>query len=343
MRIESSELAFHATHQRRDAASERVELETWRAPAAAPRPDTLSLSERAIAASALPSPCVDDAQGDSGVSLQLSVVKQVLEDLLGIRITVYRPEDYAPDAQPETVSDAAAMQQPPRRAPTTGEGFELRRLRTREESEQLRVSAQGVVRTQDGREIRIDLLLELQREFRQTEELVVRGGSEAPRRKDPLVINLSSNTASFESQRIAFDLDADGVAEQIPNVTAASGFLALDRSGNGVIDNGSELFGARSGDGFAELAALDDDGNGWIDETDAAYAQLRVWRRDAEGQDQLQNLSEAGVGAIHLGQARGAFEMRDAEQNAIAEVRGTGVYLKENGSAGSLQQLDFFV
>jgi hypothetical protein len=35
--------------------------------------------------------------------------------------------------------------------------------------------------------------------------------------------------------------------------------------------NGAELFGARSGDGFAELAALDGDGNGWIDEGDAAW------------------------------------------------------------------------
>lgn len=337
MRIESSELAFQSTHQRRDAASERVEIETWRAPTAAPRPDTISLSERAITAAALPPP--GQASEDAGVTPSLALVKQVLEDLLGIRIEIYQPQDYAP----QTVSAEAAIQQPPRRAPTSGEGFELRRLRTREESEHLSVAAQGVVRTRDGREIRIALQLDLQREFRQTEELVVRGGSEAPQRKDPLVINLSTDTAQLEQQRIRFDLDADGVAELIPNVTAASGFLALDRSGNGRIDDGSELFGARSGNGFAELAALDDDGNGWIDESDAAFAQLRIWRRDAEGGEQLQTLAAAGVGALHLGQASGRFEMRDAEQNAVAEVRGTGLYLRESGAAGTLQQLDFFV
>lgn len=338
MRIQSSDVAFQSAHQRRDFASETVELETWRAPASAPRPDTVTISERAIAASALPA--ADGAErSEDGLAPKLFLIKQVLEDLFGFEIEVYQP-----DAQdPAEAAPADAMRQPPRRAPTTGEGFELRLLRTREESERLSVAAQGVVRTADGRELRVALQLDLQRDYRETSEIVMRGGSEAPQRKDPLVINLSASSVAFDRERIAFDLDADGVAEQIPNVTAASGFLALDRSGNGRIDDGAELFGARSGNGFAELAQLDDDGNGWIDESDAAFTQLRIWRRDAQGGEQMQTLAEAGVGALHLGQAQGAFEIRDAAQNAVAEVRGTGLYLRESGQAGSLQQLDFFV
>lgn len=338
MRIQSGEVAFQSAHQRRDFASQMLELETWRAPARAPRPDTVSISERAIAATAMPD--VDGVnRSDDGLGPKLFLIKQVLEDLFGFEIKVYRPES------PELADPAPAdtMQQPPRRAPTNGDGFELRLLRTRDESERLSVAAQGVVRTADGREIRFALRLDLQREYRETSEIVLRGGSEAPQRKDPLVINLSASSVSFERERIAFDLDADGVAEQIPNVTAASGFLALDRNGNGRIDDGSELFGARSGNGFAELAQLDDDGNGWIDESDAAFAQLRIWRRDAQGSEQVQTLAEAGVGALHLGSARGDFEIRASDQTPLAEVRSTGLYLRESGQVGSLQQLDFFV
>lgn len=337
MRISSSEVAFQAAHQRTDRREERVELQVWRAPASGPRPDTLSLSERGLQAASLPSPGA--APESDGLAPALSLVKQVLEDLLGLHIEVYQPQAPASDA----ASVAVEAPPPPRRAPTSGAGFELTALSTRTETEHLSVSAQGIVRTADGRELRIELGIELQRSFVETTTLTVSGGSEAPRRKDPLVINLSGRSAEIDGARIEFDLDADGVAEKIPNVTAASGFLALDRNANGHIDNGSELFGARSGSGFSELAQLDDDGNGWIDEADRAYAALQVWRRDAQGQDRTQSLAEAGVGAINVGSAIGRFEYRDAEQKPLAELRATGLYLSESGQAGSVQQLDFFV
>ena len=49
----------------------------------------------------------------------------------------------------------------------------------------------------------------------------------------------------------------------------------FDRNGNGKADNGSELFGVASGNGFADLRRLDEDRNGWIDESDAAFDRLQ--------------------------------------------------------------------
>ena len=97
--------------------------------------------------------------------------------------------------------------------------------------------------------------------------------------------------------RFDFDLDSDGTREKLPLVSG-SGF-AFDRNANGRIDDGRELFGPASGDGFSELARLDDDANGWIDEADAAWSQLRVWRPDAAGKGSVRSLSEVGVGALH--------------------------------------------
>lgn len=61
--------------------------------------------------------------------------------------------------------------------------------------------------------------------------------------------------------------------------------MALDRNGNGSIDNGGELFGdqvilkdgSKSESGFEALAELDDNGDGIIDNKDSAFANLRVW------------------------------------------------------------------
>ena len=121
--------------------------------------------------------------------------------------------------------------------------------------------------------------------------------------------------------------------------TSGSRFLALDRNRNGRFDDGSELFGARSGDGFAELAALDDDGDGWIDEDDAAFEQLRVW----DGETTAQSLREAGVGAIHVGSVRTPFTLGGSDATATGLVRSTGVWLAESGEAHTVQQVDIVI
>ena len=84
--------------------------------------------------------------------------------------------------------------------------------------------------------------------------------------------------------------------------TGDDALLALDRNGNGRIDDGRELFGDQHGaaNGFAELARFDDNGDGRIDAADAVFDQLRLLRFDAQGRQQLQTLGEAGVSAIDL-------------------------------------------
>ena len=66
----------------------------------------------------------------------------------------------------------------------------------------------------------------------------------------------------------SFDLDSDGVKEDIPMIRPGSGFLALDLNKDGIINNGNELFGPHTGDGFVELSSYDKDTNNWIDEND---------------------------------------------------------------------------
>lgn len=207
-----------------------------------------------------------------------------------------------------------------------------------EENETTSFSTDGVVKTSDGREISFNVELTMSRSFTQYASQTIDFGS--PRFMDPLVINLDAPAADVKDQKFLFDLDADGHEEAISQLGAGSGFLALDKNGDGMINDGSELFGALNGDGFADLAKYDNDGNGWIDEADDIFDKLLIWSKDANGNDQLVGLGKAGVGAICLGAQDTQFSMNNAYNEANAMVRQTGMFLYENGGVGTIQQLD---
>jgi len=203
-------------------------------------------------------------------------------------------------------------------------------------------STVGKVQTADGREINFNLNLEMSREFTQ-----VMGGMEYTRKTfcvDPLVINLEGNPTSFSDKTFLFDLDADGEKEELSSLAAGSGFLALDKNGDGTINDGKELFGPQSGDGFKDLAAYDEDGNGWIDEGDSVFDKLRIWTLDENGKERLVGIGKAGVGAIYLGKADTEFSLNDMESNETQGIiRSTGIFLKENGGMGTVQHVDYML
>ena len=160
---------------------------------------------------------------------------------------------------------------------------------------------------------------------------------------DPLVINLEDFPETISDQKWFFDLNGDGELEEMSQLAKGNAFLALDRDGNGNIDNGTELFGAVTGNGFAELSEFDEDGNGWIDENDPIFDQLKVWRKDSAGNDVLTGLRNSDIGAIYLGAVNTQFSHNNLYSNETeAQVRQTGFFLHEStGSAGLLQQVDF--
>ena len=163
------------------------------------------------------------------------------------------------------------------------------------ESESVAFASSGMVKTQDGRSIDFNIEVSMSRAFTsQINTLTTQNYIKT----DPLVINLDTDIGSVTDQKFLFDLDSDGDEEEISFAGKGSGFLALDRDGDGRIGDGSELFGTKSGDGFKDLAAFDEDGNGWIDENDSIYSKLKVWTKDEDGNDYLINLKDADVGAI---------------------------------------------
>ena len=209
------------------------------------------------------------------------------------------------------------------------------------ESESVAFASSGMVKTQDGRSIDFNIEVSMSRAFTsQINTLTTQNYIKT----DPLVINLDTDIGSVTDQKFLFDLDSDGDEEEISFAGKGSGFLALDRNGDGRIGDGSELFGTKSGDGFKDLAAFDEDGNGWIDENDSIYSKLKVWTKDEAGNDYLINLKDADVGAIYLDNADTQFSLKDGNNRLNGEIKKTGIYLHEStGAAGTLNHVDLAV
>jgi hypothetical protein len=203
------------------------------------------------------------------------------------------------------------------------------------ESEKTTVCGKGKVTTADGRAIEFQYELAMAREFSSEKSLQESG---VIKLKDPLMLSFTGKACELTKDCIQFDLNADGVLEEIPGLGKGTGFLVFDRNGNGKADDGSELFGVASGNGFADLAKLDADRNGWIDESDPAYQQLAVW--SGEG---FSSLVQRGVGALSTATVHAPFSLKTNTNELLGQIQAAGFYLTEAGEVGHMQQVDLAV
>ena len=133
---------------------------------------------------------------------------------------------------------------------------------------------------------------------------------------DPIVLDLDGDgietIGSKKYGGALFDHDNDGIKTATGWVKSDDGFLVIDRNNDGIINNGSELFGdgttLKSGNkathGYEALAELDSNNDGLIDAKDEDFLDLKIWRdlnQDGMSQkSELFTLQELGVKSLNL-------------------------------------------
>lgn len=327
------------------AASQR-ELNTYsamalRAQAASPASSATDMAGKTQASSI---GSIDDPQNliQTKDRLKLELIVRLHKAITGkeIKVMLINPDQLRTNGghEPAFSPDSVSPSSPPVQSAI---GVELEHSQTIRESEQTRFAVNGRIQTRDGQTIDLEIELNMARSVSIEQHQMLRLGA---RLSDPLVLNFDGKATELSNTRFKFDLDLDGKADDVPTLAGQSAFLVLDRNGDGQINDGREMFGALSGNGFVELSEYDSDGNGFIDEGDSIFSHLRLWSPTADGQGQLMTLGSSNVGAIWLHHSSTEFSLTpDLEENRLGVIRSSSIYLSEDGQVGTVQQLDLSI
>jgi hypothetical protein len=349
MIVENANIQMRAGHQQMQRTERKQTLTTWNNRQQVDRNihaqqnqvDNLHLSNVAQSAATQTSQLDLEQEIEISDSLNMLIIRRMVKELTGQELQLFSPKEL--QGSVDEVRIQQPLQPPAQQIPQTiSSGMIYEQSMSFFESESSSFSAEGIINTKDGQSLSFSVSLSMSRSFYLETSTRLQMGEQP--KVDPLVINFDGNAAELSTSRFQFDIDANGSLDQIATLKSNSGMLALDKNQDGQVNDGSELFGTKTGDGFSELAVYDEDQNHFIDEADSIYHKLRIWQRHADGSQQLIGLGEKNIGAIYLGHLTTPFQLKAENDNqSLGEVASSGIYLKETGEIGTIQQINFTV
>ena len=184
----------------------------------------------------------------------------------------------------------------------------------------------------------------------QSLELFNQAQSTQPIVVDPILLDLNGDgvigTTALKDG-VYFDHNGDKFAGKTSWVNKDDGILVIDKNNNGVIDDGSEVFGDnyvksngnKASSGFDALADLDSNGDGVISAEDSEFSNIKILKGDGS----LISLEEAGIVSISLNNTSAGDDgngIIDENRNTLVSL---GSFVRGDGSIGSLGDFNLVV
>lgn len=348
MKILESDVTLLSSHSSHKEVSEKESLQSWRDDQTSLKPkfeDRLVLSEAFKSKyNNLETKQLSKESDETSIDPKLLSILRALEALTGKKIQLSNFKalkldgsqglNISSNEENKSIEGNSEQSNQPQRV---GWGINYNYERTEIQTESLKFSAQGEVKTQSGQKIDFSLAMEMKNISQFHESISFKAGDALI---DPLVINFDTSSVKISDIKHSFDLNLDGKSDEFSFVGSGSGFLVLDKNRDGIVNDGSELFGPSSGNGFKELAQYDDDKNGWIDENDAIYSNLLIWTKNEAGDENLYSMNAKDIGAIYLNGIESSFNLNNANYVKQGVLKESSVYLKESGGVGTIQEID---
>jgi len=130
----------------------------------------------------------------------------------------------------------------------------------------------------------------------------------------PIVLDLNGDGIQTTTMQngVTFDINDDGKADKTAWITNGDGLLVRDINKDGIINNGSELFGSATklangttaADGYKAMLAMDTNKDGLLTSMDAQFGELMVWvDKNGDGisnAGELFSLNDLGIKSLSL-------------------------------------------
>jgi antitoxin component HigA of HigAB toxin-antitoxin module len=268
---------------------------------------------------------------------KIKLIKLILESYLGKNLDLSNKFDYQAaktqaqqqmdDAQASPVAEFITLAGQQFNA---GDNVSVTTLTV--EQQKLDYQMQGTFKL-DNRIINLDYRLSLSSEYSSITKLE----TTAAALKDPLIIQFGARGLGSITDFTPLDINNDQQLDALPIFSGDVGYLFFDKNNNKQVDNGSELFGPKTGSGFNELAKLDSNNNGFFDQQDDNYQNIYIWQPQKQA---MTSLSAAGISAIYLDAINTPFNFRDQSGEISAQLRQTSFAIGENNQAYGVHQVD---
>lgn len=160
--------------------------------------------------------------------------------------------------------------------------------------------------------------------------------------KDPLIVQYGAQGLGDIKGQTAFSINQDNIVDSLPIFSGDIGYLVFDKNDNQQADDGSELFGPQSGQGFVELSQLDSNKNGFIDTEDEQFEQLYLWKPsdNASTPEQWLSLKDVKIQAISLSAINTPFDFYDDKGEIQAQLQQSSFAISESGQGRGVHQVD---